>query len=122
MCASKPIALRYTAMRLRRVIEMALASTLAVGIPVALASTADAAAPSKWDKIAKCESGGNWAIATGNGYYGGLQFSLETWRSHGGKGMPHKASRDEQIRVAERVLQSQGWGAWPICSRRTGMR
>jgi hypothetical protein len=78
--------------------------------------------PSKWDKIAQCESGGDWNIATGNGYYGGLQFTTETWRSHGGKGMPQDASRDAQIAVAERVLADQGWGAWPVCSRRAGMR
>ena len=75
-----------------------------------------------WDRIAQCESGGNWHIATGNGYYGGLQFHPQTWSGHGGKGSAHKASKAEQIRVAERVLQSQGWGAWPVCSRKAGMR
>lgn len=71
-----------------------------------------------WDAIAACESGGNWAINTGNGYYGGLQFTLGTWRGNGGSGMPHQASRAEQIRVAENVLRSQGIGAWPVCGRR----
>jgi len=71
-----------------------------------------------WDAIAACESGGNWAINTGNGYYGGLQFTLGTWRANGGSGMPHHASRAEQIRVAENVLRSQGIGAWPVCGRR----
>jgi resuscitation-promoting factor RpfE len=71
-----------------------------------------------WDAIAACESGGNWAINTGNGYYGGLQFTLGTWRANGGSGMPHQASRSEQIRVAENVLRSQGIGAWPSCGRR----
>jgi resuscitation-promoting factor RpfE len=71
-----------------------------------------------WDAVAKCESGGNWAIATGNGYYGGLQFSMGTWRANGGSGSPSQASRDEQIRVAENVLRSQGIGAWPVCGRR----
>ncbi|MGC7255690.1 transglycosylase family protein, partial [Mycobacteroides abscessus subsp. massiliense] len=66
-----------------------------------------------WDAVAACESGGNWAINTGNGYYGGLQFNLGTWRANGGSGMPHHASRAEQIRVAENVLRSQGIGAWP---------
>jgi len=66
-----------------------------------------------WDAIAQKESGGDWGINTGNGYYGGLQFQLETWRSHGGVGMPQDASREEQIRIAENVLQSQGPGAWP---------
>ena len=71
-----------------------------------------------WDAIAACESGGNWAINTGNGYYGGLQFTMGTWRANGGSGSPHNASRSEQIRVAENVLQSQGIGAWPVCGRR----
>lgn len=71
-----------------------------------------------WDAIAQCESGGNWAIATGNGYYGGLQFTPGTWSANGGAGMPNHASRAEQIRVAENVLRSQGIGAWPVCGRR----
>jgi resuscitation-promoting factor RpfE len=71
-----------------------------------------------WDAIAQCESGGNWAISTGNGFAGGLQFTSSTWRSNGGAGSPSGASRDEQIRVAENVLHSQGIGAWPVCGRR----
>ena len=71
-----------------------------------------------WDAIAACESGGNWAINTGNGYYGGLQFSAGTWRANGGSGSAHLASREEQIRVAENVLRSQGIRAWPVCGRR----
>jgi hypothetical protein len=71
-----------------------------------------------WDAIAGCESGGNWAISTGNGYSGGLQFTSSTWRSNGGSGSPNGASREEQIRVAENVLHSQGIGAWPVCGRR----
>jgi resuscitation-promoting factor RpfB len=77
---------------------------------------------SVWDKLAQCESGGNWSINTGNGYYGGLQFSLSTWRAHGGSGMPHNASREEQIRIAKKVQASQGWGAWPACSAKLGLR
>jgi Transglycosylase-like domain/LysM domain len=77
---------------------------------------------SVWDRLAQCESGGNWATNTGNGYSGGLQFSPGTWRANGGSGSPHSASRAEQIRVAERVLASQGWGAWPSCSARLGLR
>lgn len=73
-----------------------------------------------WDAIAQCESGGNWSIATGNGYYGGLQFNLGTWRSNGGTGMPNQASRAEQIRVANNVLRTQGIGAWPVCGRKAG--
>lgn len=71
-----------------------------------------------WDAVAACESGGNWSINTGNGYYGGLQFTMGTWQSNGGNGAPHAASREEQIRVAENVLQSQGIGAWPTCGGR----
>ncbi|BBX62489.1 hypothetical protein MSAS_16630 [Mycobacterium saskatchewanense] len=71
-----------------------------------------------WDAIAQCESGGNWSISTGNGFSGGLQFTSSTWRANGGSGSPSGASRDEQIRVAENVLHSQGIGAWPVCGRR----
>src|SRR5690348_2115335 len=77
---------------------------------------------STWDKAAQCESGGSWAISTGNGFHGGLQFTASTWRSFGGTGMPHRASRTEQIAVAERVLAAQGWKAWPACSRELGLR
>lgn len=71
-----------------------------------------------WDAIAQCESGGNWGINTGNGYAGGLQFTSSTWHANGGSGSPAGASREEQIRVAENVLHSQGIGAWPVCGRR----
>jgi resuscitation-promoting factor RpfE len=71
-----------------------------------------------WDAIAQCESGGNWAISTGNGYGGGLQFTPSTWHANGGSGSASGASREEQIRVAENVLHSQGIGAWPVCGRR----
>lgn len=67
-----------------------------------------------WDAIAQCESGGNWSINTGNGYYGGLQFTAGTWRANGGSGSAANASREEQIRVAENVLRSQGIR---VCSR-----
>jgi len=86
--------------------------------PMALATGTASADSVNWDAVAACESGGNWAINTGNGYYGGLQFSMGTWRSNGGSGSPHAASREEQIRVAENVLQSQGIGAWPTCGGR----
>jgi resuscitation-promoting factor RpfE len=71
-----------------------------------------------WDAIAACESGGNWGISTGNGYSGGLQFTSSTWRANGGSGSASGASREEQIRVAENVLHTQGIGAWPVCGRR----
>jgi LysM repeat protein len=88
-------------------------------------ATRSASAPaggSVWDRLAQCESGGNWGINTGNGYSGGLQFAQGTWRANGGTGSAHNASRAEQIRVAERVRASQGWGAWPACSSRLGLR
>ena len=77
---------------------------------------------SVWDRLAQCESGGNWSTNTGNGYSGGLQFSPGTWRANGGSGSAHNASRAEQIRVAQNVQASQGWGAWPACSSRLGLR
>jgi hypothetical protein len=76
----------------------------------------------RWDALANCESGGNWAINTGNGYYGGLQFSMSTWQAYGGSGNPANASREQQIAIAERVLAGQGWGAWPSCSSKLGFR
>ncbi len=91
-----------------------IAGALALA-PMALATGTANADSVNWDAVAACESGGNWAINTGNGYYGGLQFTMGTWHSNGGAGSPHAASREEQIRVAENVLQSQGIGAWPSC-------
>ena len=76
---------------------------------------------SVWDRLAECESGGNWSINTGNGFYGGLQFTLSTWRAYGGTGMPHEATREEQIAVAKRVQADQGWGAWPACTAKLGI-
>jgi LysM repeat protein len=87
----------------------------------ALSAPATAAPVSTWDALAQCESTGNWSINTGNGYYGGLQFSPTTWRAFGGSGMPHQASKAEQIRVAENTLATQGWGAWPACSAKLGL-
>lgn len=96
-----------------------VAATAVVATALAGASTASADSVN-WDAIAQCESGGNWSINTGNGYYGGLQFSLSTWRGYGGQGMPNQASRSEQIRIAEEVLAGQGIGAWPVCGARGG--
>ena len=83
-------------------------------------TAANAADGATWDALAQCESGGNWSINTGNGYYGGLQFSMSTWQAYGGSGNPADASRSEQIRIAENVLAGQGWGAWPSCSAQIG--
>ncbi len=75
-----------------------------------------------WDALAQCESGGNWAINTGNGYYGGLQFNLGTWQSYGGTGLPSNASRETQIAVATRLRDaSGGYGAWPGCAASLGL-
>jgi LysM repeat protein len=104
----------------RGLVRLAVAGAIAVSAPVALAANAEAAPASVWDKVAQCESGGNWSVNTGNGYYGGLQFSASTWRAYGGSGSASGASREEQIAVAERVLAAQGWGAWPVCSRKAG--
>lgn len=75
-----------------------------------------------WDRLAQCESGGNWQINTGNGYYGGLQFSLSSWQAVGGEGYPNEASRAEQIQRGQQLQAAQGWGAWPSCSRQLGLR
>lgn len=101
------------------------ASTAALGTAAALfAPTASAAPDSDWDRLAQCEAGGNWSINTGNGFSGGLQFTQQTWTGHGGGEFAPtaaQASREQQIVVAERVLASQGWGAWPACSASLGL-
>lgn len=103
-------------------------ATSAVAISAATAALtppAEAAPLSDWDRLAGCEAGGNWAINTGNGFYGGLQFTRGTWLAYGGgKYAPyaHQASRLQQIEIAEKVLAGQGWGAWPACSARLGLR
>ncbi|PPS76272.1 MULTISPECIES: LysM peptidoglycan-binding domain-containing protein [Streptomyces] len=90
-----------------------------------LAATGNAAAADSgvWDRIAQCESGGDWHINTGNGYYGGLQFAPSTWNAYGGTAhapTADRASRSQQIAVATKVQRAQGWGAWPVCSARAG--
>ncbi|SMQ15293.1 LysM domain-containing protein [Streptomyces sp. Ag82_O1-12] len=90
-----------------------------------LAATGNAAAADSgvWDRIAQCESGGDWHINTGNGYYGGLQFAPSTWNAYGGTAYAptaDRASRSQQIAVATKVQRAQGWGAWPTCSARAG--
>lgn len=80
---------------------------------------------SVWDRLAMCESGGRWAYNGSSGYDGGLQFSPGTWTAYKLSGYPAyawQASREQQIAVAERVLASQGWGAWPACSSKLGLR
>ncbi|HEX9998971.1 MAG TPA: transglycosylase family protein [Actinoplanes sp.] len=113
-------------------LTIGVVSTVALLAPVApgqaTAAPSRASAPAlasgvNWDAIAQCESGGNWRINTGNGYHGGLQFSRGTWKAHGGTkyaSTANRASRAEQIRIAERVLRGQGLGAWPVCGRKAG--
>ncbi|MFH8346590.1 transglycosylase family protein [Streptomyces sp. NPDC018045] len=104
----------------------AAAVLLAAGaMNMAAEGPAEARSGATWDRLAQCESGGNWHADTGNGYSGGLQFAHSTWRSFGGgryATRAARASRVQQIRVAERVLARQGWGAWPACSARLGLR
>ncbi|MEO6794360.1 MAG: transglycosylase family protein [Mycobacterium sp.] len=100
--------------------KIAFTGVVIGGGSLALAGHAGAATDDEWDRVAKCESGNNWGINTGNGYHGGLQFAASTWSSHGGgKYAPaaNLASREQQIAVAEHVLASQGRGAWPVCGR-----
>ncbi|MEB3022884.1 transglycosylase family protein [[Mycobacterium] crassicus] len=100
--------------------KIAFTGAVIGGGSLALAGHAGAATDDEWDRVAGCESGNNWSINTGNGYHGGLQFSPGTWRAHGGgtyAPSAHLASREQQIAVAERVLATQGRGAWPTCGR-----
>src|SRR6201999_3353315 len=102
------------------VAKIAFTGAVIGGGGIALAGNAAAAPDHELDRVAACESGGNWAINTGNGYHGGLQFSQSTWASHGGgeyASAANQATRDQQIAVAERVLATQGKGAWPVCGR-----
>ncbi|WP_214403336.1 transglycosylase family protein [Pseudonocardia lacus] len=108
----------------RVVARTALAGAV-VGTPLLVAPAANAASDSTWDRLADCESSGNWSINSGNGYHGGLQFSPRTWNAFGGQEFApraYEASREEQIVVAERVLAEQGWKAWPACSSKLGIR
>ena len=100
------------------VAKIALTGAVLGGGSIALAGQAAAATDGEWDQVAHCESGGNWGINTGNGYHGGVQFSASTWASHGGgqyAPSAELATREQQIAVAERVLATQGRGAWPVC-------
>lgn len=100
------------------VAKIAFTGAVLGGGSIALAGQAAAATDGEWDQVARCESGGNWAINTGNGYHGGVQFSASTWSSHGGgqyAPSAELATKEQQIAVAERVLATQGRGAWPVC-------
>ncbi|MFE2535038.1 transglycosylase family protein [Streptomyces sp. NPDC059371] len=101
-----------------RVATLAGVTGVAIAAPLMAAGNASAATGSEWDAVAQCESGGNWSINTGNGYYGGLQFSSSTWAAYGGTAYAStadQASKSQQISIGEKVLAAQGKGAWPTC-------
>ena len=109
--------------RSRRTALGAVVAGAVVGVATLFGPAAPASAGVNWDAVARCESGGNWKINTGNGYYGGLQFSRATWNGYGGQKYAARAdlaSRSEQIAVAEKVLRGQGIGAWPVCGKKGG--
>ena len=112
-------------MRFRMLISVFAAAIAALTTTAVVDAPANAASTRTWNRLAQCESSGRWHINTGNGYYGGLQISASTWRAYGGKryaSLPNHASKSHQIKVAERIKRHQGWGAWPTCSRRIGVR
>ncbi|MEU6810837.1 transglycosylase family protein [Streptomyces sp. NPDC046831] len=103
-----------------RAIALAGVAGTAVAAPLMAAGSASAATASQWDAVAQCESGGNWSINTGNGFYGGLQFTNSTWAAFGGTAYASRAdlaTKAQQIAVAEKVLAGQGKGAWPVCGK-----
>ncbi|GLB64645.1 resuscitation-promoting factor Rpf1 [Dietzia sp. NCCP-2495] len=105
-------------------VKAVIAGTAFSAAGLAFAPAASAAPDSDWDRLAQCESGGNWAINTGNGYQGGLQFSPSTWAAYGGTQYAptaNQATREQQIAIAEKTLAGQGWGAWPACSAKLGL-
>ncbi|WP_165839871.1 transglycosylase family protein, partial [Mycobacterium montefiorense] len=100
------------------VAKIAFTGAVLGGGSIAMTGQAAAATDGEWDQVARCESGGNWGINTGNGYFGGVQFNAGTWASHGGgeyAPSAQLATKEQQIAVAERVLATQGRGAWPVC-------
>ena len=107
-----------------KVVARSTAGATAFALPlVGFTTPANAATDEQWDNVAQCESGGNWHINTGNGYYGGLQFTQGTWVNYGGAAFASRAdlaTREEQISIADKVLAAQGWGAWPVCSHYAG--
>ncbi|MFF7769210.1 transglycosylase family protein [Streptomyces massasporeus] len=103
-----------------RAIAVAGVAGAAVAAPLMAAGNASAATASEWDAVAQCEAGGNWSINTGNGYYGGLQFSASTWAGYGGTkyaATADQATKAQQIEIGEKVLAGQGKGAWPVCGK-----
>ncbi len=109
---------------LRRAATSVAAAVVGGSAVVAGTVPAQAASTQTWDRLAQCESSGNWHIDSGNGFFGGLQFTQQTWSGFGGRRYASRAdlaSRAQQITVAQRVLHAQGWGAWPACSRKLGL-
>lgn len=102
-------------------ITWAQTPTISKVIDTQTQTQADSSDNAVWDKLAQLESGGNWNTNTGNGYYGGLQFSLPTWRAVGGSGLPSDASKEEQIMRAKILQARSGWGQWPACARQLGL-
>ena len=108
----------------KRLVATGVIAGSGVVLPLIGATAASAASVSTWDAVAQCESSGNWSINTGNGYYGGLQFSASTWAAYGGQqyaATANLATQGQQIAVAEKVLASQGPGAWPVCGPQAGL-
>ena len=106
-----------------RIVARSTAGATAFALPIVGMTAAHAATEEQWDNVAECESGGNWHIHSGNGYYGGLQFTQGTWANYGGRVYAARAdlaTRGEQITIANKVQAAQGWGAWPVCSRYAG--
>ncbi|MGW5235347.1 transglycosylase family protein [Streptomyces nodosus] len=115
---------RYQPTRINRASLTVTAGGAGMALPLIGVGVAHAADAGTWNKVAACESSGNWSINTGNGYYGGLQFTQSTWQAYGGTayaGRADLATRSQQIAVAEKVLGGQGPGAWPVCSPRAGL-
>lgn len=109
---------------LRKTAVAAAVAGAAIAAPVVTSESASAAPASAWDALAQCESGGDWAINTGNSFYGGLQFTYSTWHAYGGgvyADTANLATREQQIEIAEKTLAGQGWGAWPVCSVQAGV-
>ncbi|SDL07966.1 Uncharacterized conserved protein YabE, contains G5 and tandem DUF348 domains [Nocardioides sp. YR527] len=107
----------------QNVIEKAETRVVKVGTKEEAPAANFAGGSTVWDQLAQCESGGNWAINTGNGYYGGLQFNLQTWQAYGGSGLPSENSRETQIAVATKLRDANGggYGSWPHCSQQLGL-
>ncbi|WP_037617880.1 transglycosylase family protein [Streptomyces aureus] len=115
---------RYQPNRINRASLTVTAGGAGIALPLVGAGVAHAADVGTWNKVAACESSGNWSINTGNGYFGGLQFTRSTWDAYGGRAYAQRAdlaTKDQQIAVAEKVLKGQGPGAWPVCSVRGGL-